>query len=164
VTVIFASILGLNRSMAIEREQDNMNAMLIAPIDRSAIYMGKFIGNLMVALVVGFLLLPLMTVLYNINLIQPWLIVVLVLGTVGISATGTLLAGMTVQTRAREALLPIAMLPVVLPLLLAAVNACAGIISDAPFSDWSTWPQVLLVVDIIYVVMCFLAFGYVMEE
>lgn len=164
VTIIFASILGLNRSMAMEREQDNMNAMLIAPIDRSAIYMGKFIGNLLVALIVGFMLLPLMTILYNVNMLHPWLILILILGTIGISATGTLLAAMTVQTRAREALLPIAMLPVVLPLLLAAVNASTAIINNAPFDDWVTWPQILLTVDVIYLVMCYLAFGYVVEE
>lgn len=164
VTIIFASILGLNRSMAMEREQDNMNAMLIAPIDRSAIYMGKFIGNLLVALIVGFMLLPLMTILYNVNMLHPWLILILILGTIGISATGTLLAAMTVQTSAREALLPIAMLPVVLPLLLAAVNASTAIINNAPFDDWVTWPQILLTVDVIYLVMCYLAFGYVVEE
>ena len=71
---------------------------------------------------------------------------------------------MTVQTRARESLLPIALLPVVLPVLLTAVRATNGIIAGAPMDDWGNWPQILLVVDVIYVVICFLMFPYVVEE
>jgi len=164
VTVVFASILGLNRSMAMEREHGNMDAMLLAPVDRAAIFVGKLVGNYVFALAVGLLLLPLMTVLYNINLTNLWLLATLLLGTFGISTTGTLLAAMTVQTRAREALLPIIMLPVILPLLLAAVKATTGITNDLPQADWITWPQVLLVVDIIYLALCYLTFEYVVEE
>jgi heme exporter protein B len=150
--------------MAMERENGNMDAMLLAPIDRPAIFIGKLVGNYIFALAVGLVLLPLMTILYNINLLNGWLFVTLILGTLGISITGTLLAAMTVQTRAREALLPIVMLPVVLPLLLAAVKATTGIANDAPITDWQTWPQVLVVVDVIYLVLCYLTFAYVVEE
>src|SRR5689334_10779131 len=81
VTVVFASILGLNRSLAMERDQGNLDAMLLAPIDRTAIFIGKFVGNFVFALTVGLLLLPTMTVLYNINLIQVWILAILFLGT-----------------------------------------------------------------------------------
>lgn len=164
VTIVFASLLGLNRSMAMEREGGNMDAMLIAPVDRSAIFMGKLVGNLIFTLVVALVLLPLMTVLYNINMLKPWLLLTLLLGVLGISTSGTLLSAMTVQTRSREALLPIVMLPVVLPILLAAVRGTTGIINDAPISDWLTWPQVLGVVNVIYVVLCFSMFRFVVEE
>ncbi len=164
VTVVFASILGLNRSMAMEREQGNMDAMLLAPIDRSAIFAGKMAGNFIFTLVVGVVLLPLTTVLYNVPVARPMLALVLLLGIWGFSTVGTLLAAMTVQTRARETLLPIVMLPVVLPLLLAAVRASNGIIADAPAEQWQAWPQVLLVIDVIYLVMCLLMFPYVVEE
>lgn len=164
VTVVFASILGLNRSMAMERENGSMDAMLLAPINRTSIFIGKLVGNYLFTQTVGLFLLPLMTVLYNINLLSWWLLGILVLGTLGICITGTLLAAMTVQTRAREALLPIVMLPVILPLLLAAVNATNGIISNKPFADWSTWPQVLIVVNVVYLVLCFMTFAYVIEE
>ena len=83
-----------------------------------------------------------MTILYNVTLINGWLIVVLVLGTLGFTTLGTLLAAMTVQTRAREALLPIVMMPVVLPLLLAAVRASTGILNATPQSDWIQWVQI----------------------
>ena len=164
VTVVFASILGLNRSLAMERDQGNLDAMLLAPIDRTAIFIGKFVGNFIFALTVGLILLPLMTVLYNIDLIRGWILAVLFLGTLGFSTIGTLLATMTVQTRARESLLPIVMLPVALPVLLSAVRASTNVLNNNPMDDWIAWVQILLVVDIVYMVMCFLLFEYVIEE
>lgn len=164
VTVAFASIIGLNRSMSSEREQGNFDALLLAPVDRSALFLGKFLGNFVVVLLVGLILLPLGTLLYNITLITPWVLAILVLGILGISATGTLLAAMTAQTRARDALLSIAMLPIVLPVLLAAVRATTSIISGDPIETWSSWPQILVMVDLIYLVLCFVTFGFVIEE
>ena len=164
VTVAFASIIGLNRSMSAEREQGSFDALLLAPVDRSALFLGKFLGNFVVVLLVGLILLPLGTLLYNITLITPWVLAILVLGILGISATGTLLAAMTSQTRARDALLSIAMLPIVLPVLLAAVRATTSIISGDPIETWSSWPQILVMVDLIYLVLCFVTFGFVIEE
>ena len=164
VTIVFASILGLNRSMAMERDQGNLDALLIAPIHRAAIFVGKLVGNFVFTLVIGLLLLPLMTILYNVSLINVSLILVLLLGTLGFTTLGTLLAAMTVQTRAREALLPIVMMPVVLPLLLAAVQASTGILNVTPQADWVQWAQILAVLDVIYLTICFLLFEYVVEE
>jgi len=164
VTVAFASILGLNSSMAMERDQGNLDALLLAPIQRSAIFVGKLVGNFVFTLVIGLLLLPLMTILYNVNLINLWLILVLILGTLGFTTLGTLLAAMTVQTRSREALLPIIMMPVVLPLLLSGVRASTAILNGTPQSDWIQWVQIVVVLDVIYVTMCFLLFEFVVEE
>jgi heme exporter protein B len=164
VTIVFASILGLNRSMAMERDQGNLDALLIAPINRTAIFVGKLVGNFVFTLVIGLLLLPLMTILYNVTLFNIWLLVVLLLGTLGFTTLGTLLAAMTVQTRAREALLPIVMMPVVLPLLLAAVSASNGILNVTPQGDWIQWTQILVVLDVVYLTICFLLFEYVVEE
>jgi heme exporter protein B len=163
VTVVFASTLGLNRSLAMERDQGNLDAMLLAPIAPTAIYFGKLIGNLLFTLVVGLMLLPLMTILYNITLVRLELVIGLMLGTVGITTAGTLLATMTVQTRARETLLPIVMLPVVLPVLLAAVRATSGIIAQAPSGEWAPWLQLLAGIDLIYITLCALLFDYVVE-
>jgi heme exporter protein B len=164
VTIVFSSILGLNRSLAIEREQGNLDAMLLSPIDRPAIFVGKLVSNFLFTLAVGLLLLPLATILYNITIVSAWLLVVLVLGTLGFSTAGTLLATMTVQTRARESLLPIVMMPIVLPLLLVTVRATTAILSNAPINDWLAWPQILVVIDLIYFVMCYLTFEFVVEE
>lgn len=164
VTLVFASILGLNRSISLEREQGNIYALLIAPVDRSAIYFGKFVGNLIFTLIVGLLMLPLMTILYNISILTLPMIALIFLGVVGICATGTLLATMTAQARAREALLPIALLPVVLPILLTAVRASRGILAGAPPDEWLGWYQILFGINLIYLVVCWLAFDYVVEE
>lgn len=164
VTVVFASILGLNRGMAMEREGGGLDAMLIAPIERAAIFCGKLVANFLFALIVGLVLLVVMTVLYNITILRPWLLVVLVLGTLGFSTIGTLLAAMTAQTRSRESLLPIVMMPIALPVLLAAVRASAGILSETPMDDWIGWMQILVLVDVVFLAMCLLLFEFVVEE
>lgn len=164
VTVAFASIIGLNRSLAMERDQGNLDAMLLAPIARSAVFFGKLVGNFVFTLAVGLILLPLLTVLFNVSLVQPWVVIVLLLGVLGFSTVGTLLATMTVQTRARESLLPIVMLPVALPVLLGAVRATTAILNGAPVEDWIAWPQILIIVNLIYLTLCYLLFDYVIED
>jgi len=164
VTVIYASTIGLNRSMAMEREHGNLDGMLMAPIDRTAIFFGKLVGNLVFTLVVGFILLPVMTALYNKSLLDPIVISLLGLGTLGFATVGTLLATMTVQTRARESLLPIVMLPITLPMMLAAVRATTATLSGTPDDGSISWPAILVVLDVIYLVASFLLFEYVVEE
>lgn len=164
VTVIYASTIGLNRSMAMEREQANLDGMLIAPIDRTAIFFGKLVGNFVFTLIVGCILLPVMTILYNKSLLSGEVFAILLLGTLGFSTVGTLLATMTVQTRARESLLPIAMLPVTLPMLLSAVRATTGLLGADVVDDGVTWPQILIVLDVVYLAASFLLFEYVTEE
>lgn len=164
VTLIFASILGFNRSMAMERDQGNIDAMLLAPIDRSAIFVGKLVGNYLFTLLVGLVMLPVMTIIYNKNMLDGWVVVTTVVGIFGFSTIGTLLATMTVQTRAREALLPIAMLPIVLPFLLTAVRATTGILNETPQSNWLVWVQLLFGISIIYLVLCLFLYSFVVEE
>lgn len=164
VTLIFASLLGFNRSVALEQDKGNMDAMLLAPVSRRAIYLGKLLSNFVFTLVVGLVLLPLMTVLYNANMVNGWIALTTALGIFGFSTVGTLLATLTAQTRAREALLPIAMLPVVLPFLLSAVNATKGILSGAPTSEWRFWLQLIGAITVIYLALCLLLYGFVVEE
>lgn len=164
VTVAFASLLGLNRSMASERELGNMDAMLVAPVYRAAILFGKLLGNFIFTLTVGLLLAFIMMLLYNINLLRLELLLVLILGILGFASVGTLLAAMTVQTRAREALLPVVMLPMALPIILAVVRATTGILNDAPVNEWLTYIQVSAAIDLIYLALCLLLFDFVVEE
>ncbi len=161
VTLVFASILGLNRSLATERELGGMDAMMISPIPRMAIYLGKMVGNFLFVLVVGLSLLPVMTILYNIVLIQIPLLAILVLGVFGLASIGTLLAAMTAQTRSRETLLPIAMLPVIIPLLLVVIAAASAVLKN---EDAWGWIGVLGLVDIIYAMLGLLLFEYVIED
>ena len=164
VTLIFASLLGFNRSMAQERDQGNLDAMLLAPVSRSAIFVGKLLSNYLFTLIVGLVLLPLMTVIYGLGLLDGWVIVTTVVGIFGFSTIGTLLATMTAQTSAREALLPIAMLPIVLPFLLTAVRATKGILGGVPASEWQGALGMLAAITVIYLVICLLLYSYVVEE
>lgn len=164
VTVVFAVLLGFSRNSAVEREGGSFEAMLMAPVPRGAVYVGKTLGNFVFAAVVGLVLLPLMTVLYNVPLVQWGAIVALLLGAFGLAITGTLLSIMTVQTRTRETLLPIVMLPVALPLLLAVVSATTGMIQEVETTEWTGWLQLVAVLDVFYIVICYLLFEYIIEE
>lgn len=161
VTVVFASILGLNRSLANEREQGSLDAMVLAPISRTAIYMGKMVGNFIFSLIIGAILLPLMTILFNVPLAQPLMLLVLGLGILGISAIGTLLSTMTVQSRSRETLLPIAMMPVTLPVILIGVQAAGSVIEGTPDTSWLA---TLVFIDLMYLALGFILFEYVVED
>ncbi|MCY4019384.1 MAG: heme exporter protein CcmB [Chloroflexi bacterium] len=164
VTLVFASLLGFNRSLAQEGDQGNLDAMLLAPVSRPAIFLGKLLSNYLFTLIVALVILPLMTVIYNSNLLKGWLIVTTLLGVFGFSAIGTLLAMLTLHTRSREAMLPIAMLPVALPLLLTAVRATTNILNDNPAREWLVWLQLLAAVTVIYLTLCWLLSGFVLEE
>lgn len=164
VTVAFAAILGLNRSLGAEREGGGFEAVLLTPIDRAAIFAGKLAGNFAFAFAVGLLLVPLMAVIYNLPVAQPWLLIVLALGTAGLAGIGTLLATMTAQARARDTLLPLVMLPLALPIVLAAVRATTSILAGLPFTDWIGWLALLAAIDVIYFAVCFLLFEFVVEE
>jgi heme exporter protein B len=163
-TFAFAGTLGLNRSMATEKDRGCLDGLLLAPVDRSAIFFGKAIGNLAFMLIVEAIVLPLYSALYNVNLFRPGLLVVILLGSVGYVAVGTLLASMAVQTRTRDVLLPILLFPVVIPVLVAAVKASTGFIQGWPMAD--IWPNLnlLIVYDVIFIAVAYMVFDYVVEE
>ena len=164
VTVVFAGMLGLGRSLASEKDRGSLDALLLAPIDRSALFFGKVIGNLLFVLVIALVLMVLLTIMFNLTLLKPLLVGVVVLGTVGFTVVGTLLASMTVHARAREALLPIILMPVVLPVLISAVRASTAILNDLPQDDWLPWIQLLAVADVIFLAASYALFDFVVEE
>jgi heme exporter protein B len=163
-TFAFAGTLGLNRSMAIEKDRGCLDGLLLAPVDRSAIYFGKVISNLAFMLIVEIIVLPVYSVLYNVNLFNPGLLLVILLGSIGYVAVGTLLAAMSVQTRTRDILLPILLFPVVIPVLLAAVKASGGFLSGAELADVLLPINLLIAYDIIFIALAFMVFDSVVEE
>jgi len=163
-TFAFAGTLGLNRSMAIEKDRGCLDGLLLAPVDRSAIYFGKVISNLAFMLIVEIIVLPVYSVLYNVNLFQPGLLLVILLGSIGYVGVGTLLAAMSVQTRTRDILLPILLFPVVIPVLLAAVKASSGFLSGADLADVLLPINLLIAYDIIFIALAFMVFDSVVEE
>ena len=164
VTFTFAGTLGLNRSMAIEKDRGCLDGLLLAPVDRSAIYFGKAIGNFFFMLIVEAIILPMYSVLYNVNLFQPGLILVILLGSIGYTAVGTLLAAMAVQARTRDVLLPILLFPVLIPLLLAAVKASNGFLQGFEIEEIMPWVNIMIAYDVIFIAVAFMVFDYVVEE
>lgn len=164
VTFAFAGTLGLNRSMASEKDRGCLDGLLLAPVDRSAIYFGKAIGNLVFMFIVEIIVLPVYSVLYNVSLFQPGLLLVIFLGSLGYVAVGTLLATMAVQVRTRDILLPILLFPLALPVLIASVKASNGFLQAIPLAEIMPWLNLLIVYDIIFTAIAFMVFDYVVEE
>lgn len=164
VTFVFAGTLGLNRSLALEKDRGCLDGLLLAPVDRSAIFIGKMMGNLILMLVAEIIILLIYSVLYNINLFQGGLLIVFFLGSFGFITVGTLLSSMAVQTRTRELLLPILLFPVILPVLLAATKACNGFISGYEIIEILPWIYLLIAYDLIFLAVGLMMFEYILEE
>jgi heme exporter protein B len=164
VAFVFAGILGLNRSFVLETDKGCLEGVLMTPIDHSAIYFGKMIGNVIFMLTVEAIALPVFTVLFNISLIRLDIILITILGTIGFAAVGTLLSAMSVNTRAREVLLPILVFPIVLPAIIAAVKATAGVLDGVALAELRSWLNLLIAFDVIFLAVSYMTFEYVVES
>jgi heme exporter protein B len=156
--------LGLNRSMALEKDRGCLDGLLLAPVDRSAIFFGKALGNLAFMFLVEAIVIPVYSLLYNTNLFVPGLLAVVVLGSLGYVMVGTLLASMSVQARTRDLLLPILLFPVVLPVLIAAVRASSGFLQGLEMAEIWPWLNLLIVYDVIFTAVPLMVYDYVVEE
>jgi heme exporter protein B len=164
VTFTFAGMLGLNRSFILEKDKGCLEGLLLAPVDRSAIYFGKMLGNLIFMSVVEAIVLPIFWVLFNPPLFSPPLIPVIVLGTLGFAGVGTLFSAIAVHTRAREVMLPILLFPIVMPLMIAAVKITGGLLDGQPLAEMRNWLNLLIGFDIIFLTVSYMTFDYVVEE
>lgn len=163
-TFAFAGTLGLNRSMAVEKDRGCLDGLLLAPVDRSAIFFGKAIANLCFILLVAIIVLPVYSVLYNQNLFVPGLIGVIVMGSTGYIVVGTLLSAMAVQARTRDILLPILLFPIAIPVLVAAVKASSGFLLRLPYTEIQPWLNLIAAYDVVFIAVAFMVFDYVVEE
>jgi heme exporter protein B len=164
VAFTFAGMLGLNRSFILEKDKGCLEGLLLAPVDRSAIYFGKMLGNLIFMSVVEAIVLPIFWVLFNPPLFSPALILVIVLGTLGFAGVGTLFSAIAVHTRAREVMLPILLFPIVVPLMIAAVKITGGLLDGQPLSEMRNWLNLLVGFDVIFLAVSYMTFDYVVEE
>ncbi len=163
VTFAFASTLELNRALSLEMENGCLDGLFLAPMDRSAIYFGKVLGNVIFISAIEALMLPIFSVLFNLSLIQPSLLLTIFLGTIGIASVGTLLSAIAVNTRAREVMLPVLLFPIILPVVIAAVKVTAGILDGLPLSDLAHWLRFLIAFDVIFLVVSYMTFDYVVQ-
>lgn len=169
VIFVFMSLLGLNRSFVHEKDEGCLDGLLLAPVDRSVIYIAKMLGNLIFLLVVEAITLPIFTVFFvKVNYLPRLGVVVLslVLGTLGVSAVGTLLATISINTKARDLMLPILFLPLIVPVAIAAVQATGAAISGAPeaMARVPTWVGMLVFYDIVFMLAAYGLYDYVIGE
>lgn len=163
VAISFSGILGLNRSLVLEKDRGSLEGLLLCPVDRSAIYLGKMGGNVLFMLTMEAVALPVFAILFNLPLLTPTLLVIVFLGTLGFAAVGTLFAAIAVNTRTREVMLPVLVFPIVVPLIIAAVRSTENVISVEAVSD-APWLGMLAAYAAIFLVVSTLTFEYVVEE
>ena len=163
-TVAFTGTLGLGRSLAREHQTGCIDGLLLAPVDRSAIFLGKALGNLAFIVVVEGVLLPLFSALFDVPLLRPAVLLVAALGTVGYAVVGTLLAAIAINTRAREVMLPVLLIPLAIPALIAAVRATGVLVDGGVLAEVGGWIRLLVVYDLVMVAVSMLTFDFVVEE
>ncbi|MBI2370259.1 MAG: heme exporter protein CcmB [Deltaproteobacteria bacterium] len=163
---LLAGMLALGRSFLLERENECLEGLLLIPVDRSAIYLGKLGGNLLFMLVAEAILLPLFAVFFNLDLwaALPRLIPVAVLGTLGFAGLGTLFSAMAVHVRAREVMLPLLLLPVAVPVILATIRSTEVILRAGPWAEVAPWLQLMAGFDVIFLTVGVLVFDFILEQ
>ncbi|MDO8477106.1 MAG: heme exporter protein CcmB [Candidatus Rokubacteria bacterium] len=162
---ILSGLLAFGRTFLIERENDCWEGLVLTPGDKSAIYLGKLAGNVLVMIVVEVVLLALFAVFFAIDFTPflPGLAAVLALGTLGFAAVGTLFGAVTAQMRARELLFPVLLLPAVVPVLLSSVSATQTVLAGEPLAEAAAWLKLLAAADLVYLVVGVLTFEFVLE-
>lgn len=159
----FAGMLSFGRSFAVERERGTLDGLLLAPIDRGAIYLARAATNTILMVVVELVSLPVFAALYNVRVGWGDMLLTTALGTIGFAGAGTLVAAIAASTRAREVMLPLLLLPLTVPVLIASVKATALALGARP-TDSPPWLQLLAGFDVIMVAASFLVFEYLLEE
>jgi heme exporter protein B len=162
IAFIFASILGLSRNITVEQDRGPMDRLLIAPVDRSIVYLAKVIGNVIVISVIEAVALPIFATLYNLPIVQPAIAPIMLLGTIGVAAVGTQFAALAANTRARELLTPLLIFPLIVPVVIGAVRATEALLT--PIHGDAPWLGLLAAFDIIFLSVSAITFQFVVEE
>jgi heme exporter protein B len=167
LTVLFSGLIGFARSFEIERDEGAMDAMLLVPLDRSALFVAKAVVNLVLIAAVEAVLIPAFALFFNLDLTRGWLVLlaVVVLADVGFIAIGTLFASVASQTRSRELVLPLLALPALVPVFIAALELTSELLSPAGAVSSSSrvWFGVLVAFDVVFGVLGALTYEYVIE-
>lgn len=166
ITFAFAAMTALNRAFSVEREHAALDALLLAPVPRESLFLGKLLANLAFVFVVEAVTLPLFAIFFNVPLghALPGLVAVSVLATIGFVAVGTVFSAMAVRTRFAELMLPVLLLPFMIPPLIGAVQVTAQLLADRPLSEVAGWLRLLAVYDVVFVTLCTLVFPSVVNE
>ncbi len=166
VAFIFSGLLGLNQAFGSEKDRGSLQGLLLCPVNRVAIYVGKVISNFLFMSIMEIFILGLFAILFRVSLwsiLTPFALII-VLGTLGFVFVGTIFSAMSVNARAREILLTITLFPIVIPLIIASVKATEKIFEGSPLPEIYGWLRILLAFDIIFFGLSYLMFNFVVEE
>lgn len=162
VAFVFASFLGLGRTIAAEREKGSFDRLLLCPVDRKAVYLAKLLGNVLFIGVVEIVALPVFAILFNVPFAVGGLLPIVLLGTIGIASVGTLFSAMAAATQARELLLPILVFPLIVPIVIASVRATSALMVVT--ANEPPWLGLIAAFDAIFLSLSTILFEYVIEE
>lgn len=164
VTLCFTGTISLNRSMSLEKDREGFDGLLLAPVDRTAIYFGKALVNWVYLVITAVIIVPVYSLFNNTSLFSWGMAGVILLGTLGYILTGTLLSSLAIQLRARDMLLPVLLFPVLIPLLLAAVRASTILLQGGDPGELGTWFLMLAGYDLLFAAIGVLVFDKIIEE
>ncbi|MCY4545096.1 MAG: heme exporter protein CcmB [Gemmatimonadetes bacterium] len=166
VAFAFAGMLSASRSFSPERDRGTLDGLLLAPIDRGSIFLGKLLGNVTLIGLVQLAMLPLFVLFFNMTILPHLskLLVIFFLGTVGFSSVATLFAAVAVNTRMRDVMLPVLLLPVASPVLIALVETTRTTFEGGDWQDMANWIRLLSVFTVVFLVASVMLFEYIMEE
>jgi len=162
VAFVFASFLGLGRTIAAEREHGSFDRLLLCPVDRKAIYLAKLLGNVLFIGVVEIVALPVFAILFDVPFAIGELLPIVVLGTIGIASVGTLFSAIAAATQARELLLPLLVFPLIVPIVIACVRATGALMVVT--ANEPPWLGLIAAFDAIFLSLSTILFEYVIEE
>jgi heme exporter protein B len=166
VVFAFSSVMAVQRSFSIELPDRAGDGLLVSPVEREAIYLGKAAANVIFIYAIQLISIPVAALFYNLPFGEsvPILLVIAALSTVGVVAVGTLFASMAVNTRMAELLLPLLSLPFYMPVVMAAGQATHRLLANRPLSESMVWLKLLIAFDLVFFIACTLAFPYTLEE
>ena len=166
VIFTFSGLLGLQRSFGVEHAERAIDGLLVAPVDREAIFLGKAFANLLFVAGIQVIAIPAVALFYNLPIARtlPVLFGVALLAAIGLVAVGTLFSAMAVNTRLAELLLPMLSLPFFVPIVMAAAQSTTRLLAARPVAEVWPWLKILIAFDIVFLTACTLAFPYTLEE
>jgi len=164
VAFAFAATMAMSRAFVRERDQGGLEGLLLSPVSRDAIFLGKALTNFLFMLLVELVLLPVFAVLFGFSALSFTLIGTIALATLGFAVVGTLFSAIAVQTRSREIMLPVLFFPVILPVIIGAVEASTRAIGGQTTAGFGQWLPLLAVFDALFLVICPWVFSFVVEE
>jgi heme exporter protein B len=163
-TFVFSGMLALGRAFATERDNNAIEALVLAPIDRGAIFLAKWTLSLLLMLFTELVAVLVFGAIFDVGAFSPFILLDMVLGSAGFAAIGTALSVVAFNSRARDVMLPVLLLPLTVPVIIGAVRVTALVLTGAARGELTGWFNLLAAFDILFLAVCYYCFGFLIEE